>query len=181
MAFSNRLRCRTWALIHLLPHLAGMKPYLLQRTPSKKSVLQNAQAQKSSMASQRRQREREQQAAREPPKTRDRQQASTPPNSSAFAMQNHSHTPENRGSPYPTSHGSQGDHPQYTSPTLARRNAVSSHQAEVRIRQVQQPSVVSQPPPSAAASTRAPDRLLPIQEEAGDDVGVASKNGGLFS
>ena len=144
-------------------------------------VTERASPKELDLASQRRQREREQQTARESPKTRDRQQTSTSPNSNAFAVQNHSHTPENRGSPYHTSHGSQGDYPQYIShdpPTLARRNTVSSHQAEVRIQQVQQPSVVSQSPPSAATSTRAPDRSLPVQEEAEDDVGVGSKNGG---
>ena len=133
------------------------------------------------LASQRRQREREQQTARESPKTRDRQQTSTSPSSGTFALQNHSHTPENRGSPYHTSHGSQGDYPQYIPhdpPALVRRNTVSSHQADVRAQQVQQPSVANQSPPSAATSTRAPDRSLPVQEEAEDDVSVGTKNGG---
>ena len=157
-----------------LPHMNSYPPpssYSRDETVSppkdpleKVRVTERASPKDLDLASQRRQREREQLTARESPKTRDRQQTSTSPSSGTFAL---SHTPENRGSPYHTSHGSQGDYPQYIPhdpPTLVRRNTVSSHQAEVRA----QP-VVSQSPPSTAPSTRAPDRSLPVQEEAEDD------------
>ncbi|KAK2459402.1 hypothetical protein APHAL10511_008589 [Amanita phalloides] len=176
-----------------LPHMNSYPPpssYGREETVSppkdpleKVRVTERASPKELDLASQRRQREREQQTARESPKTRDRQQVSASPNSGTFTIQNHSHTPENRGSPYHTPHGSQGDYPQYIPhdpPTLTRRNTISAaHQPDVRTQQAQQqPSVVSQSPPSAAMLARAPDRSLPVQEEAEDDVGLGSKNGG---
>ncbi|KAF8628688.1 hypothetical protein AX15_003758 [Amanita polypyramis BW_CC] len=174
-----------------LPHMNSYPPpssYSRDETVSppkdpleKIRVTERASPKELDLVSQRRQREREQQAARESPKFRDRQQMSTSPSSATFAIQNHSHTPENRGSPYHTPHGSQGEYPQYMShdqPVLGRRNTVSvTHQADMRVQQVQQqPSVVTQSPPTGS-SARGPDRSLPLQEEAEDDVGVGPKNG----
>ncbi|KAF8638470.1 hypothetical protein AX17_002181 [Amanita inopinata Kibby_2008] len=174
---------------HVMPQHMGPYPpsYTRDETVSppkdplveKVRVTERASPKDIDLSSQRRQRDRErdQQAARESPKNRDLRQTSTSPTSAAFAAQNHAHTPENRGSPYHASHGSQGDYSQYVthdSPAVGRRNTVS-HQAQQQ--QQQQPSVASQTPPLQAISTRTPNRSLPVQEEAEDDVSMGSKNG----
>ncbi|KIL54595.1 hypothetical protein M378DRAFT_174149, partial [Amanita muscaria Koide BX008] len=122
------------------------------------------------------QRRRESQtAARESPKTRERPQpplTSTSPSSATFALQSHSHTPENRGSPYHAGDYSSPyiSHDPPQPPSLgARRNTVTQSSVQ------QQPLITtSHSPPSAAmpasaASTRGPDRSLPLQEEGEDD------------
>ncbi|KIL55955.1 hypothetical protein M378DRAFT_17500 [Amanita muscaria Koide BX008] len=87
-------------------------------------------------------------AARESPKTRERPQpslASTSPSSATFALQNLSHTPENRGSPY------------RAGTTLLR----IFHTILLNL------PLLSLPP--SAAFTRGPDKSLPLQEEGEDD------------
>ncbi|TFK35068.1 hypothetical protein BDQ12DRAFT_612424 [Crucibulum laeve] len=117
---------------------------------------------------QRRQRE---QQARESPKTRDRQ-----PTSPAVAAFVQAHTPERRMSPAHLSPlGSPGEHTsgygQYVtrdSPPVLRRTANTANNES-------RATVSSHTPP--LHSIRTPDRSLPVQEEAEDDVGVSSKDG----
>ena len=119
-------------------------------------------------------RPREQAVVRESPKTRDRQPAS--PLVASFAQaQIRSLTPEGPMSPAqhsPLVLSSESHSASYLAsynarelPPAPRRNS------EVRLN----PSMASQTPPLQAIATRTPDRSLPVQEEAEDE--ITSKNG----
>ncbi|RDB20276.1 hypothetical protein Hypma_012565 [Hypsizygus marmoreus] len=121
--------------------------------------------------------QKRQHGPRESPKARDRPPTSPTTGSFAHAP---SQTPEPQAPPsYQSPHASPGEHQpsgyvQYTrdSPPVIRRttNATSSDG--------RQPiSLATQTPPLQAISARTPDRSLPVQEEAEDDLRTASKNG----
>ena len=157
------------------PPLAQMNAYRPSSSCSRDEaipLLKGPREQVRGLDSKRRQREREQQTARDSPN----RQPSTPSSSGTFTRQNHSQTPENRGSPYHTSQGHNLQNTLHDPPALVKSSA---YQAEVRAQQVQQrPFVVSWSLPPGATSTRTSDRPLPMQEEAEDDAGVGTRNGG---
>ena len=121
-------------------------------------------------------RPREQAIARESPKTRDRRPAS-PLVASFTQAQLRSLTPEGRMSPAqhsPLALSSEAHSTSYLgsyntreSPPVLRRSGNS----EIR----PNPSMASQTPPLQAIPARTPDRSLPVQEEAEDE--ITSKNG----
>ena len=122
-------------------------------------------------------RPREQAVARESPKTRDRQPASPLVAASFAQAQLRSLTPEGRMSPAqhsplvlssdPHSASYHGTYNTRESPPVLRRPGNSDIRPNV--------SMASHTPPLQAIPARTPDRSLPVQEEAEDE--ITSKNG----